>query len=1025
MPGRDKFVLPPFRQIAENRRNCTFPAPAAGTLYFSGKETTRTADELNEAEDSRYICAVAHLRSSALLIAATLLASGCSDSEVFEQKPIHCVNPFIGTGGHGHTYPGAFVPFGMVQLSPDTRLDGWDGCSGYHYTDSVIYGFSHTHLSGTGVSDYGDVLFMPGIDEPTFDSGYGGPADAGYGSPFRKSTETASPGYYAVTLEDPEFKVELSASARAGIQRYTPPPGPFHIVVDLDHRDQLIDHNLEQTGASSISGKRISKSWAERQYLFFHAEFSVPIEEIRYNSETAPTKAVLFFAPVNELIIKTGISPVSKQNAKINLDAEIPDFDFDAVHGAAREQWEEALNRIEVKGGPPGAREIFYTALYHTMAAPNLFSDVNGAYRGHDGAVHYADHDVYTVFSLWDTFRALHPLFHIIERSRSEDFLKTFLLIYEQGGRLPVWELAGNETDCMIGYHSVAVAADAYAKGIRGFDAEKMLEAAVASANEDRFGLDAYKARGYIPASEEAESVSKTLEYAYDDACIAALAGALPGNDDTRDAFAARAQNYKHLFDPETKFFRARIDGGWFSPFDPAEVNHNYTEANAWQYSVFVPHDVDGLARLHGGFDSLEQHLDRMFAAPSETTGRQQADITGLVGQYAHGNEPSHHMAYLYNYTGAPEKTAEIVGRIRDELYTTDPDGLSGNEDCGQMSAWYIFSAAGLYPVNPGSAEYALTAPLFDEVIFRLENGNTFTVKSSDNWGKRTYVKSARLNGEDMRRSFLLHEELANGGLLDFQLSDTPSKTWGKAPELRPRSGIDAPPAAAVPYFKSESPVFRDSMTAEAGSADRDAEIFIRRNGGAETPYTGPFVLRESTEITARSVWRGTESRQVTAKWEKRDDRREIRLLSTYANPYAAGGDRALIDGRRGRGSYRTGRWQGYEAQDFVAVADFGEEVSPEKAGIGFLQDEKSWIWLPAEVRFFTSDDGEFWREAGTAGHEVSRREKGTVIRDFTVDIQKPFRYLKIEAENAGPCPDWHLGSGGDSWLFADEIFID
>lgn len=1007
-----------------NAHRIRFSVATSDSNYFPKRTTALCASRVGTG-DSRYICPMAHLRVHILICAVFLLATACTEGEVFEQKPIHCVDPFIGTGGHGHTYPGALVPFGMVQLSPDTRLEGWDGCSGYHFTDSIIYGFSHTHLSGTGVSDYGDVLFMPGTGEPKFESGYGGAAGAGYGKYFDKSSETASPGYYAVTLEEPAFTVELSATARAGIQRYTPPPGPFHIVIDLEHRDLLLDHSLIQTGAESISGKRISKSWAERQHLYFHTRFSAPVEEVRFNSETDPTKAVLFFGPVNELIIKTGISAVSEQNAKANLEAEIPDLDFDAVHRAARDVWEKALEKIEVTGGPPGAREIFYTALYRTMAAPNLFSDVNGEYRGHDGRVHYADHDVYTVFSLWDTFRALHPLFHIIERSRSEDFLKTFLLIYEQGGRLPVWELAGNETDCMIGYHSVAVAADAYAKGIRGFDADKMLEAAVASANEDLFGLDAYKKYGYIPASEEAESVSKTLEYAYDDACIAALAGALPGNEDIRDAFAARAQNYKNLFDPETKFFRARIDGGWFSPFDPAEVNHNYTEANAWQYSVFVPHDVDGLARLHGEFDSLEYHLDRMFAAPSETTGRQQADITGLIGQYAHGNEPSHHMAYLYNYTGAPEKTAEITGRIRDELYTTAPDGLSGNEDCGQMSAWYIFSAAGLYPVNPGSPEYALTAPLFDEIKFNLENGKTFIISASDTQSKRTYVKSTRLNGEEMQRSYLLHEEIANGGQLDFELSGTPSETWGKAPELRPRSSLDAPPEAAVPFFISEGPVFRDSMTVKTGSADRGARIYIRRDGGEEALYTGPLVLRESAEITARALWKDAESRPVIARWEKRDDRREIRLLSAYANAYAAGGDRALIDGLRGRGSYRTGRWQGYEGQDFAAVVDFGEEVSPERAGIGFLQDERSWIWLPKEVRFSISDDGMTWREASTVAHEVSRRRQGTVIRDFTAEIKAPFRYLKIEAENAGPCPDWHLGSGGDSWLFADEIFIE
>ncbi|MFN2423148.1 MAG: GH92 family glycosyl hydrolase [Cryomorphaceae bacterium] len=960
------------------------------------------------------------------LLCTCLLTTACTETELFEQAPIHCVDPFVGTGGHGHTYPGAALPFGMVQLSPDTRLDGWDGCSGYHFSDDVIYGFSHTHLSGTGVSDYGDILFMPARGEVNFNNGHESGPDDGYGSRFRKSKENATPGFYTVYLEDPEIEVELTASLRAGVQRYTSAHGNFHVIVDLEHRDELLDHGLNLSSDGELTGFRISRSWAKRQHVYFATQFSRPVKRIEYFPPENPTKAALHFESAYELTIKTGISAVSAKNAKANREAEVFGHDFTEVHKRARKQWIEQLGKIEVTGGKPGARKVFYTALYHTMLAPNIFNDINGEYRGIDGKVHRADHNVYTVFSLWDTFRALHPLFHIIERERTEDFLKTFLLHFEQGGRLPVWELAGNETDCMIGYHSIPVIADAYAKGIRGFDTERMLKAMISAAEEDHFGLAAYRKYGFIPASEEPESVSKTLEYAYDDACIAAFA-AMIGDSAVHREYSERAQHYRNLFDPKTKFFRARMNGGWFSPFDPAEVNFNYTEANAWQYSAFVPHDIEGLAKLHGGYEALEEHLDRMFSASSKMAGREQADITGLIGQYAHGNEPSHHMAYLYNYTGSPWKTQEMVARIADELYSTDPDGLSGNEDCGQMSAWYVLSAMGFYPVNPGSDEYAIGTPLFDQTIIRLENGKTFTITASNGVKTGPYIRSATLNEGNYPNSYIRHGDIAAGGSLIFKHSRKPRKDWGSAPEHQPHTSLQGPRMAAVPFFRNAPATFTDSIDIEIGSIDADAELFYAIDGGKDTAYSAPVRLRETCTLGAYAVLPkgGQKSKVVESTFHRVDGKRSIELGSTYAPAYSAGGDNALIDRQRGGKNFRTGRWQGFEGQDLIAMVDLGELSTPEKIGIGFLQDIKSWIWMPKRVRFEISADGETWKHTGTVKTTVPRKREGAVIKEFEVVNADELRYVRIMAANAGPCPEWHPGSGGKSWLFADEIYVE
>ncbi|MDO8368253.1 MAG: GH92 family glycosyl hydrolase, partial [Saprospiraceae bacterium] len=669
---------------------------------------------------------------------------------------LNFVNPFIGTGGHGHTYPGATAPFGMVQLSPDTRISmlDWDGCSGYHYSDSLIYGFSHTHLSGTGVADYCDILFMPFLDGVRLE-----PSE--YASPFKKKKEKAEAGYYSVFLERDRIQCELTATERVGVHRYTFPQNAekWEVMVDLRHRDEVLDAQLSVISSNEISGYRISRSWAKEQHVYFVARFSKPFfstvlldmaKTPRQADPTVNSKAILglldFYKDGEPLVITVGLSGTSIEGARKNLEAECDHFDFEKVKSETQAKWTQQLSKIEIEGGSDAQKTAFYTALYHTMVVPNLWSDVDGNYRGRDNKIHpLSSGQQYTVFSLWDTYRACNPLYTILEPKRVNDFVQTFLNQYNESGLLPVWELAANETDCMIGNHSIPVIADAWAKGIRGYDGKLALEAMMKNANSNRYGLRWYREMGFVPGDKESESVSKTLEYAFDDWCISQMARSMGQNDIAKE-FARRAQSYKNLYDPKTGFFRARRGASWHAPFDPFEVNFNYTEANAWQYRFAAPQDVSGMMKLLGGRKAFVDQLDTLFKVSAKTTGREQADITGLIGQYVHGNEPSHHMAYLYNYAGQPWKTQQRVRQIMDSMYSDQPDGLSGNEDCGQMSAWLVLSAMGIYPVVPGDPSYAIGTPWFEKTTVHLDNGNTMVLKAPGVSGNKFYVKGLNFN---------------------------------------------------------------------------------------------------------------------------------------------------------------------------------------------------------------------------------------------------------------------------------------
>ncbi len=974
-----------------------------------------------------------------LFLVISLLLSSTSFSQQ-SRMLTDFVNPFLGTGGHGHTFPGASLPFGMVQLSPDTRLDGWDACSGYYGTDSIIYGFSHTHLSGTGCSDYGDILFMPVTGNVSL-------SNYGYCSAFHPTAkdEKASAGYYKVYLNKYQITVELTATKRAGFHRYTFPAASIAgIVIDLKHRDKVLESSLKIVSDTEVEGMRISMAWAQRQIVYFVARFSKPFTSCRIkdiNGNVPVGKEIkgdsiisCFTFPTSQnekILVKVGLSAISCEGARKNLDAEIPGWDFNKTVNDASLTWNNELGKIVVEGGTQEQKITFYTALYHAFLAPNLYMDVDGKYRGRDLQVHQAKgFGYYTVFSLWDTYRAEHPLFTLTEPNLDNDFIRTFLRQYEDGGMLPVWELSGNETDCMIGYHSVPVIVDAYMKGIRDFDAGEALNAMKHSAEQERLGLKYYRSLGFIPGDKESESVSKTLEYCYDDWCIAQMAKSI-GNEDEYRTYIQRAQYYKNIFDPSTGFMRAKMNNIWFSPFDPEEVNFNYTEANAWQYSFYVPQDMDGLMLLYGAKEKFAEKLDAMFAAEPKTTGRDQSDISGMIGQYAQGNEPSHHMAYQYDYAGEPWKTQAMVHRICQELYTSKRDGLCGNDDCGQMSAWYVLSAMGFYQLTPGSPVYAIGSPMFPKTSIHLENGKTFSIKAEGLNEKNFYIQSANLNGVPYTKCYITHFDILAGGELRFIMGPSPQKNWGSQPGDIPSSSIRDNLISPVPSILNAKKNFADTTTVYLTVPIREETIYYTIDGSDPTTnsaiYHKPILLDKTTTIKAFASLPGLrESFSITSSFQKIPKNRKIELRTKYSPQYTAGGDMALIDFERGSDDFRTGSWQGYEGVDIDAIVDLGEAQPVHSLAAGFLQDIRSWIFFPLEVTFFLSDDGKTFTSAGTIKNDVPVNREGALTKDFTLKLNGlAARYVRMVARNRGTCPPWHPGAGNKAWIFADEIIIE
>ena len=873
------------------------------------------------------------MRAFIILLAVVLFAA-CGEKTLTSY-----VNPFVGTDGHGHTFPGAIVPFGMIQPSPDTRLEGWDGCSGYHYSDDTIYGFSHTHLSGTGCEDYGDVLLMPVDELQMHNIKFGNSMRLNYCFAFSHNDEAAQPGYYSVKPFEGRIttvkQVELTADRRVAYHRYTFGQRMNGIVLDLRHRDVLLSGKIMQKDGL-IVGWRESSAWNPDQHLHFAIRSSVPIEGVRMSDDS--TQAVLLLPNGTEQVeLQVAISGVDIQGAINNLN--VAQYkDFDAARQGADSTWEAALGKLRVEGGTDEQKRCFYTALYHCMTAPYLWSDADGRYRGTDNQIHTVDpgREVYTVFSLWDTYRALHPLLTQIEPERTVDFVYTAMKNFEQGGELPMWELASHETHCMIGYHAVPMILEAYIHlaepdgTLAGYTPKQLLDAMVATSNRTEAHRE-YARQGYLSSEVDNESVSKTLEYAYDDWCIAQMAE-IAGDTATARTYWIRSQSWHNIID-SNGFAHPKRNGAWMTPFDPTEVNNHFTEANSWQYSTYVPHDIDAWAVHIGGKDRAVEFLDSLFEGHNAMSGRDQADVTGLIGMYAHGNEPSHHAAWLYALLGQPEKTEKYVHRILNELYTSKPDGLCGNEDCGQMSAWYVLAALGRYEVCPGSGIWVETKPIFNcqLPIFNYQ----FTI---------------------------------------FNLPDSLRIT--------------------------PCPVFADWRM----QSNRDKE----------------------TDTSAQ--WKGRLRSQAVRHIEVRTETdKHVTYLTQPAPQYTENGPEGMVDRIFGTTNYRIGGWQGWQG-DMVAVVELDKEQTISSVGLDCLENMRSWIFFPKNVKVEYSLDGQSWKAYGevinTQYAAIHARQEEYNTQIFTVSGTARAKYIKVTAMNYGPLPDWHVSAGEQAWIFVDEIIV-
>lgn len=953
------------------------------------------------------------------------------------------VNPFIGTGGTGHTFPGATTPFAMVQLSPDTRIDGsWEGCSGYHYSDSIIHGFSHTHLSGTGCSDYGDIAFMPWFSKTnefeklkTWD----------VQSKFSHKNENASAGYYSVKLSDIPVKVELTATTRTGFQRYTfLEEGYGYIVLNLKHRDALLQGKIQKSKPQTYKGIRVSKAWAQRQELYYGFEISsnrnsqkgdfVTEEEI-LKDESNDSKLIIKFKVTKgqQILIKTGLSTVDANAALNNLFTENPSWDFEKIKQKAFNTWEKELKKIDVEEAKmhfprdpnycfkvrgawampvritPEQKKVkdrlftFYTALYHCMIHPSIMNDVDGRYKGRDGKIHKAEgFNYYTVFSLWDTHRALHPLLNIIDKKRSHDFIITFLKQFEQSGRLPMWELWNNETDCMIGFHSVSVILDAYRKEVITKDELQQLWPAVkAEAMSNRFGLDKFREKGYLSVEDESESVSKTLEYSYDMWCVSEIATQL--NLRNEIAYFKKFQNAWHqLYHPVNGFIQPRKNGNWQQEFNPYVVNNNYTEANSWQYSFYAPHQKHNINQYM---------LDSLFKVSSNTQGRSQADITGLIGQYAHGNEPSHNYIYLLSDEKIKQKYLRYV---LDSFYANSPIGLIGNEDCGQMSAWYIMSALGFYQTCPGNESLEKGTSLFRSYKIKTSENSEFIFDSTTH--KNEYLYERMLNTK-LAKNYDYIKNLPKG-------------------ELRHCAGVrmvDGIFSSAPLIIASNDKPFTDKYLIEIKSnTSRNDSIYYSITSPSNPftpfePYDKPFYIYESCKIVAVCNRNNLESNYSIAHFYKRPHNYSIQLKSTYHKQYTADGDDGIIDGQFGDIDWRKGGWQGYQGQDFEAIIDMKVVKQFSLVSANFLQDSRSWILFPTKVEYLISNDGINYTQLQITDNYFNPKDEKVQTQKIPFKTSKTFetaRFIKVKATNFGKLPNWHQGKGGDAYIFIDEIEI-
>ncbi|MDG1253004.1 MAG: GH92 family glycosyl hydrolase [Schleiferiaceae bacterium] len=974
-------------------------------------------------------------------LALLLFFIGFSLTSLAQDIRLAHIDPFIGTGGHGHTHPSATAPFGMVQLGPDTRKEGWDGCSGYHYSDSTLYGFSHTHLSGTGVSDYSDILIRP----------LTGPEDLSETVDFLKFTEKAEAGYYSVQLKN-GIECSFTADERVGVHYYSMPDREDHIayfLLDLRYRDQTLRQGAslskDAEGSPYVSIHRISKGWANEQSLYASLHVESPLihisgltefEEGRYLLQIEMPRPTTMEAGKeqdiypSQVMFAVSLSGVDKKGAENNYKAwkdsqAVGDMgwinSFAWTKAKTQLEWQSELNRAQVSGGSEAQKRIYATALYHAFSVPNLWSDADGRYRGMDNAIYQdSEQPHYTVFSLWDTYRTAHPLYLLTQPERALDFIETMLDHYDQTGRLPVWELAANETNCMIAYHSVSVIADAIAKGFL-VDIDRALTAMIGTAEADVFGLPTYRDQGYLSLQDESESVSKTLEYAYDDACIAWTADKA-GKDSIAEHFWQRSQAWISLLDPETGLARPRDNGAFLKRYEPREVNNNFTEANAWQYSFSPIHDLKRWQEMlsQSGF-ALESQLDALFDASSQTVGRDQADITGLIGQYAHGNEPSHHIAWLYAATAHPEKGHARVREILETMYSDQNNGYQGNEDCGQMSAWYVMSSWGLYPLVPGEAQYALSAPIWEKVHLPKvgSEGIAFTRRGHGSYLTGWAPNDRVLNSElPSYQTYLSQSELeAHTEHVFFTSTAIPEleKTWSTYANVHrfvDRRDLDLIPAPQINVPRRFE-----------GSTSATITYPFRRNNAQTIP------ISESRTLNIMSEGMHSSAAHTT----KKPNNWSVQVLSGTPNPQYNPGVSALIDGVRGDADWRKGEWFGLQGQDLIVLISppAAERFKHLDIDLSLLHDQRSWIAYPKRIEMYLiKDNGQEWLAAWSDYDEI--QDIPAEIMHWKSDYsqsapwwnQPKISGIRFEFKNAGVLPDWHLGAGGETFIFIDEISI-
>ena len=1006
-----------------------------------------------------------HIIYSLLLFAAAAAFLGSCRQPDHGLHAIDYVNPMIGTGGIGHTFPGATIPFGMIQLSPSNDFKDWNWCSGYHYSDSILKGFAHNHISGPGLAGLGDILFMPGSGKVLTEPGSEEDPDSGYRSRFSHDHETALPGYYAVHLDDYNIDVELTCTARVGFHRYTfLNKGPAYIIIDPTHRimESLYETEIEYVGDSEIRGYKYSDGEAGLRKVYFHAVFSEPFSSKGIiadgraagseKARSVETKAYVVYDCDSVLVVsvKVGLSFVSYQGAKLNLETEADGLEFYEAREKAYETWNNVLKRIEVKSDNEDYLKNFYTAVYHAFQSPNIISDTDGKYFV-EGKIYNSDIPQYSRYSTWDTYRALHPLFTLIEHSRNAEFVNSLASRHSQAGvELPVWELCGHDNVCMLGYSPASVMAEAIVKDLPGIDIEKAYNAMRAAAfNADKVspnsgvsGIDEYIQTGFVPA-EIKQSVSKTTEYGYHDWAIAMVARKLGRTEDYK-LFRNRSYGFKRLFNSEKSYIWPMSGTGEWEDIDMTvwdELITHYISGNIWGYSSYAPHAMPELIKLYGGHSSYAEWLDGVVSDSSEIGGSQHVDISGFIGKYGHGDEPSHQMAYLYNYAGQPWKTQELVSRVLETMYKPTVDGLVNNDDLGQMSAWYIFSSLGFYPVSPVDEEYIIGAPLFDKAQIRLSNGNSFVVLAANQSARNKYIKWVKLNGTKLKSSYITHDEIMKGGILEFRMSAKPNKSWAVKTENLPGfSNFDpgelgGATATFTPFERDRSNVSEGQRVIILESNNRNSEIHYTLDGSS--PDTGAavfdnkIIINSSGTLRARAYSEGLKPGIEFSKEYYITDSLylepgyPILLMETEPKGYGEGRPGLILDRELGSEDFGDGKWIAFDGSDMVAIIDFGKPVNLNNIMVGCLTGTISWIFPPSGIELSVSDNNKDYSKVAKKDLEVLTEHTGPLVGRYKISFKPQYnRYLKIHLLNYGPMPYWHGAAGKKPWVFVDEILI-